>query len=384
MNLDIQNVTLTPPAPKNAVRRPLLTPLPEPGHFAMFVDNSSMEKFTTCPMSAYYYLVLGREAYARNAALTFGGALHAGLDLFLQFQWQKQQATDLASAPVIDDEYPRQLQAIENYFADNPAPLDDYRTVENCKEVMQHYRIRAAFPDYEWTICSDINGPLIERSFELPLGAVEVNADIKMPWLTNEQLVKVPGWVHLDSQTDHACHVSHIHIFWTGRMDAIAHCHGINRVIDHKTTSIMGDQFSQDFQLSNQVLGYVWAAQQVWPELNISGFCVNTIHFKKPSKSGASLTSGGVRGGAAPLAFERFYYQYSPERIQWWEHNALTLVEDFIHCLVRNYFPSHTKWCFGKYGKCSYHDVCSQDSADLRNSLIQSEQFKPVTWNPVR
>ncbi len=355
--------TLIPPAPSGA-RRPLLTPLPEPGHFMLVLDNSSAEKFVTCPQSAYNYLVLGREAHARNAALTFGGAVHAGLEKHL-----------LGEPPEVSD------AAVVKFFTDNPAPPDEYRTVENALAVMKHYRVQAMMPDYDWDVLSDEKGPLVERAFELPLGVLNVDAWISMPWLTEEQLDSLETvW---DNDRGVLVRVSAIHVVWSGRIDAGVRAHGMARVCDHKTTSIAGDQVIQDFHLSNQTIGYVWAAQQLWPEHAFSGFLVNFIHFKKPTGSGP-INAPGPRGGPPALNFFRAYFEYTPERLSWWAENALTIVEDFVHCLVRNHFPSHTKWCFGKYGMCPYHPVCTQDSEAMRTALIKSDMYRTVTWNPVR
>src|SRR6476659_5233354 len=60
--------------------RELLTPLSESGEYLLVIDNSSIETFTTCPTYAMYHLVYAREAHARNAALTFGGAVHVGME----------------------------------------------------------------------------------------------------------------------------------------------------------------------------------------------------------------------------------------------------------------------------------------------------------------
>jgi hypothetical protein len=62
-----------------------------------------MEHFTRCPTAGLYHLVHRREAYARNAALTFGGALHEAL------------AGLLRGRPDLEQD-----QAILQYFAENP------------------------------------------------------------------------------------------------------------------------------------------------------------------------------------------------------------------------------------------------------------------------
>ena len=365
MSFDLSLDTSAPvlPPPDASPRRQLLTPLPEPGHFLMVIDNSSCEKFVTCPQSAYNYLVLGREPHAKNAALVFGGAIHSGLEALLLGKSEDEQN-----------------QIILKFFADHPAPPDEYRTEANCLEVLRHYRQRSTFPDYEWQLQTDERGPLVERAFELPLGVVEVNDKVKMPWLSREQAeLLVANPYNADGEIE--IFVIKIHVAWSGRMDAIANVNGMNRVVDHKTTSIAGDQVIQDFQLSNQTIGYVWAARQLWPSLDVRGFCVNFIHLKKSVK-GCGLMDRGPRGGDPALNFFRAFFQYSDERLAWWHDNALTIVSDFIHCLARNSFPSHTKWCFGKYGKCPYHDVCCQDSAEVRSNMLRTEMFKNVTWNP--
>ena len=382
--LNLSSTTaLTDFTPKvEAKRRSLLTPIPDnPGHFLLVLDNSSLEKFTTCPTSAFYYLVKEREAQARNAALVFGGAVHAGLEKFLLRQWHGNIGA-LEEKAKIDRECGDAAQdsVIVSHFTANPAP-PDYRTVEVALEVLRHYRIRATMPDFDWTILADANGPIIERAFELPLGLVEVGDKIQMPWLTDAQYESTGGF-----WPDKAVFVSHIHLAWSGRIDALVHANGLARVCDHKTTSIMGDNFAQDFTLSNQVLGYVWAAQQLWPQHNVLGFVVNALHLKKPGTTGVytnGLMGSGPRGGPPPLDFQRFYFQYTQERLSWWEHNVRSILSDLVHCLVRNEWPSHTKNCFNKYGRCQYHTVCVQDSSEVRGNMIDSDMFKPVTWNPV-
>lgn len=374
LSLSLETSTALDPQPLTpSPRRKLLTPIPDaPGEFLFIIDNSSLEVFTTCPRSAFYKLVLGREAHARNAALTFGGALHEGLEKFLF--WQATGATPEEVGAATQD------QAILSFFTQNPAPPDEYRTVQNCLAVLAAYRQRAAMPDYQWEIKSDDSGPIIERAFELPLGVVEIDAYVNMPWLDEDQhtAMSFKGETNREGKV----YVRRIHVAWSGRIDAVTHSNGRVRVTDHKTTSIAGDSFVQDFQISNQVLGYVWAGRQLWPDLDISAFCLNAVHFKKPTGSGP-ITSPGPRGGPAALNFFRAYFDYSPERVESWATNCLSIISDFLHCVVRDYYPLHTKWCFGKYGMCPYHPVCTVDSEQVRLNLVQSDLYRPVTWNPV-
>lgn len=365
MSIDItlptSDVSTHPVDPIPRPRRELLTPLPEPGHFLLVVDNSAVETFTTCPRYAQYYLTFAREAHARNAALTFGGAVHKGCEAIELFEGHE---TIFSTETRIWTEADT-AQVVLKFFTENPTPPDEYRTPQNALELLAHYRVRKTFPDYHWNVLADEKGLLVERAFEVPLGVLEVNAEIQLPTWTEQRFVKC------------------IHIAWSGRIDLIAECNNKRRVVDNKTSSIGGDQFIQDFQLSNQTIGYVWAARQLWPDLNIDGFCLNAFHLKKPSP-GRSLVDSGPRGGQAPLQFFRAYFDYSESRIAQWEHNAMTLCEDFVHCLVRDEFPMHVKWCFNKYGKCQFHDICTIDEPDVRIRMLQSDAYKDVTWDPTK
>lgn len=350
MNLNFSVPTsssvLVAPDPKGK-RRTLLTAIPDlPGEFLLVIDNSTLETFTTCPKSAHWYLVFEREARARNSALVFGGAIHQALDAMLRGKSESDQN-----------------QALLNYFLANPVPITDYRTPETALEVMTHYRQRCLLPDYEWEILHDSRGePIIERAFEIPLFVLDVDAILHIP---NPIFVK------------------RLHIAWSGRIDVAASIRGEKRVVDHKTTSIGSDQFIQSFQLSSQTMGYDYTGQQLWPEHNFVGAAINAIWLKKPTASAPSLVSCGPRGGEPALQFFRSYYDYSPERLLWWKTNTLHIISDLVHSLARDYFTSHTKHCFNKFGRCQYHEVCTMDSSDAQLNLINSEMFAPVTWNPV-
>lgn len=358
--LDIPLSTVLKNAPESPVVRPrreLLTPLSEEGHYLLVMDNSAIETFTTCPTYAMNHLFYAREAHARNAALTFGGAVHVGTEHIERDEGRAVNAlheswseTDTA-------------QAVLRYFTENPSPPDEYRTPQTALELLAHYRVRKSLPDYQWEVLSDSQGLLVERAFEIPLGVLEVNATIQLPSWPEPRFVRV------------------IHVAWSGRIDLIANCNNKNRVVDNKTSSIGGDQFIQDFQLSNQTIGYLWAGRQLWPDLHLDGFCLNAFQLKK-HVPGRGLMDRGPRNGEPPLTFYRAYFDYSEARINQWQENAMVLVEDFVHCLVRNYFPMHTKWCFAKYGKCQYHDVCTMDDPEVRVRMLMSDAYKDVTWNP--
>jgi hypothetical protein len=135
------------------------------------------------------------------------------------------------------------------------------------------------------------------------------------------------------------------------------------------------------FILSNQFIGYVWAARQLWPDLDIGGACLNCWRLKRPAK-GLGITDKGPRGGEPALKFFRAYYDYSPSRITQWEKNMLQCISDFIHSLARDYFPMQVTGCFTKFGQCQYHDVCTMDDEKVRLRYLMSSAYRQVTWDP--
>src|SRR6266403_732591 len=90
MTIDISlPLSQTSVIPVEAVkpRREFLTHI-EADDYLLVMDNTAAEKVIRCPTAGYYYIIQGREPHAKNAALTFGGAIHAGIEHFLRDEGQ--------------------------------------------------------------------------------------------------------------------------------------------------------------------------------------------------------------------------------------------------------------------------------------------------------
>ncbi len=345
--IPLSDIKLIPPESPTAERRHLLTHIGG-DDYLLVMDNTAAEKIVRCETAGRFYLAFEREAHAKNAALTFGGAIHEGLEGFYIGQTDEQQNS-----------------RIVQYFTDNPSPPDEYRTPSIALEVMKHYRQQCLLrEDYKDETLRDSNGKLlIEVPFEVPLGVLVINQEIQLPVWDAPRFVR------------------EIHVAWSGRIDRPVSMNGVNRIQDHKTTSMGGDQYLQSFQLSNQTIGYLWAGRQMWPEFNLLGFNLNAIHLKKPTGK-VGLMERGPRGGEPALSFFRANFDYTAERVNQWPVNMLTLIEDWVHCFVRDYFPMRINHCFNKYGRCPYFDVCTVDNPETRVRFLQSDAFKDVTWDP--
>lgn len=312
---------------------PFLLPLGS-DNYEFRVDNSAKELFEECARAAEYYSVWRREAEGEKASLFRGHAIHHALAI--RRNWHLQNAPQNVWEP-------QQLAYILNVYKDKDFGPDEWRTAEHAVNTILEYN--KAWP-IEKEPFKVIRGS-VENPFKLPLGDAELNTNITS---------------HLGT-----FHVNKVSIFWTGILDARIN-YGSELVLDSKTTSILGEQFWDNFQLDSQMLGYVWSAKKLgWP---IDGYLVDAICGRKPTKSGK----------AHEFQRQRFFADQS--QIDEWEKDTFTLITDFLEHLCRGYFPKSPKWCFGKYGRCQFWKVCTQPVAH-RQGVLNSDLYKHVTWNPL-
>ena len=342
-HLDVSNVGPLPPDPKKVKRR-LLKKLEQDGHYLLMLDNSSTEKQNTCPRSAEYYLVRRRERFA-SSALIFGGAVHEGLENY--YLGKGKEGIH---------------QSIYDYFEKNPPAFSDYRTADRACELLDKYAKNYP-PSQEPFQIHVVDGkPCIEKPFRVPIGSQEIKK--RVPW-SEHMLVE-------DGEKTKATYIDTVHFMWTGKIDMVVKDHqGKTWILDHKTTSIAGPTFYQNFTLAQQMMGYTYATNYIYPEFGrCEGLFLNALICRKPTKTGTGF------------AFDRQQFHYSDEHIAEWKRDVMSIASGFLSHLVEGYFPKVTAWCMGKYGKCPYFDVCSL-SPDTRNVLLNSDNYAPVTWSPL-
>jgi len=329
--------------------RPLLTPHPTiPNDYVLQLDNTTSEYFQTCPRSAYYYTVLRRQSPGR-AALDFGGAIHAGLE-----ELYRTKFTSLDSA---------KLKTLQYFASKSYDPGDDYRTPFYATSVIEQYYNHYSLSDTISPVTLNDGTLAVERAFALNLGSFEVNATLPF---TRKQLLGVGC-----SDPDFHLFIATLHVQWTGKIDIISSdpFTSIPEIVDHKTSSMEGDNFYKEFILSQQTRGYCWAASRI---LNrpVRRFRVNALFIRKPTRTGKNVT------------FDRRAYTYQDSEIDEWETEIKQTLANYIHALTTNTFPRYTKWCVGKYGACQYHQVCSLP-AHSRDAMIASPCYTNVTWSPL-
>lgn len=308
----------------------------------LFIDNSTLEVFTTCPRQAEYYVCQKKEKAGERSALKFGGIVHKILE-----------ARYAAPTGFVSIETEQKMVAVcESEFASYIPSLEDYRNYGTAVNLIKEYN--SFYPSEPFKVLALDSKPLIEVPFACHLGTIEVNAELT---------VRQPdGFISLR-------YIKDLPIMWQGRIDMIVEHEGRLYLVDHKTTSMMGPTYFREFELSSQFRGYTWAAQQLLGR-PIAGAIINALGIRKPTKTGKAIE------------FERKTITFTPEALSEWQADTLHIVTDFIEMTRRQHMPQHTKWCVGKYGMCQFFDVCTLPS-DQRQQLLSTGDYKAVTWNPL-
>lgn len=318
--------------------KPFLIPTTEEGIYELEFDNTTKELFETCNRAGQYYKVLGRELDSERSALFAGGALHTALATRMEAQFYADRPTWRAKA---------ESDIIEAYMM-NPLSPEEWRTPELLIDTMEAYaRTYPLEAEPFHLLETPEHKPAVELPFHLLLGVAEINQEVEL----NGAKVFIKS----------------INCYFTGRIDAIVN-YDVPMVLDHKTTSMEGQSFYDDFIISGQMLGYTWASRQLgYP---VQGLVLDAIAWRKPTKSGKGTT------------FLRQRYFYTDEQVAEWKRDTFSHITDFLEHLCHGYFPKSPKWCFGKYGRCQYFSVCCESEAK-RLPMLNGPMFKDVTWSPL-
>ena len=383
------------------------------GSLLFRVDWSSIESLLSCNRSAEFKLVHSRQSGSR-AALTFGAAIHSGLEVWYRNKHKiRQWVYDVHSVPEENEEpklidslvlvpgngdyetnysvaakasipfelttqllLQRCYSAIESTFAASPPShfAPDYRTsdyaVQSFHSYISHYK------DEILTPFTHQDKPMVEFSFSFPLGKSELPTNVFQQWgfgtltdcgLTEGEKIR-QGQTHLP-----------IKIEWSGIVDMLAEINGSLYVVDHKTTSILSQDFFDGFEIAMQPVGYFAAMRAAFPELPIKGFLANVLACRKPV---AAFTKSGKPTSSKPFEAMRRQYAYSDWLVEEFKRDALAIVEELFANLTNSYFPRKTTWCIAKYGKCPFFDVCALPP-NQRMAMLKSDQYTNNTWRPV-
>lgn len=322
-----------------------------PNEYVCCIDWSSIESFTTCDRSAMWKLVYGRIG-RRGSALTFGSAIHKGLEMF--YDRGRSIIDNGEGADFMSDV----TAAVHAIFEAEPVDALEWRTPDLCLTQLTKYFTKHSKDDSHWRILHT------EQAFRLPICSIEVNDWARFP----------ANLLVVDSTDEREPNVAKIHFLWTGVIDLIINETTQTWIVDHKTTSIEGPSLWQSFELSQQFGGYLWAARELG--VDPAGIIANVIYSRPPAKSDAAQKTQAAK------AFTRQRYFARPDRIDEWRKEMIWILKGFVHALTTGEFAGKKQWCVGKYGTCPYFDVCCLPPAS-RLTMLATSQYEDNSWNPL-
>lgn len=360
-NIPLNDVSVRPTQSPGDFRK-LLQKTDEEGVYVLQIDNSSTELTTTCMRRALMGLLLGR-VQGDKPALTYGSGIHLAMEYFYEYRDFEDRDSLLLGM----------IEAGQKAFI-HDVPLEEWRTPDRLADALAFY-VKTNHED-PMTVVWEGASAQIERAFSLPLCQIDVGGKVPLcpKWDNDEPVFSttddfyealVDG--HLPGEVPV---IKKILVYWTGRLDMLAQQNERTWIVDHKTSSIMGSAFWNNFKISSQMRGYKWAADQIWPDHEIEGVCVNVIVGRRPTRTGTSDEH------------QRRFFHYPEWSIEEWKRETQTVVSDFIGCLLRGKFPQSTAWCVGKYGTCEYFDVCTVAPA-LRHLALNTGEFQDNVWSPL-
>jgi len=277
----------------------------------MIIDNFALSTHQTCPRKYQHRIIEGWSSRGDSSALVAGAALHAGLAA-----WNRGEGL-VAAFAAINEEWNKRP----------PLNVTDWRTLPKVLATMRQYADHWGQESFR-VVGLGTDQALVERAYTLDTG-------LTLP----------------DGEP----------IEYGGILDTVVEFNDAYYILEHKTTSVMGAGFWQQFKPNNQITGYIWAAMQL-SDKPIKGAIVNAI--------------GWFKAGATRL--ERQITTRTPEEIEEWKQNLVQVCAEIRGHTVGGYYPQRTAACT-IYGRCTYHGVCEQ-SPSIREALF-SQDFVADKWD---
>jgi len=154
---------------------------------------------------------------------------------------------------------------------------------------------------------------------------------------------------------------------YVGKIDRVIRAiDGYVYVNDHKTVSRMDAAFFRGFEMASQMLGYTKLVSE-FLGVRVMGVMVNAYNITPTGKTDK---------------FVRQYIDLPEERVETW---ATKTLPDQMNAILRAYetddWAMNHEACNGKYGLCSYFDVCTMP--ERRRASFLDLNFEIREWNPL-
>ena len=305
------------------------------------INSSSLSLLQECLRKSYYIFKKGFVTHNENTATLFGSAVHAALEVFYSGASKERKIPPNFSREMelwSKGEEPSTSKEFLVYraaqaFLEKASPLisledSNKRSVTGGMWTLEHYF--KTYIDDPYTVVRDSDGPMVERGCVFTL------------YEDDFLIVEYFGTVDVILKHERT---------------------GSILVTDHKTSSVVGQQFYNRLKPNHQYTGYLLAAREFFG-LDTDKFLVNCIEVKAKPKT--------ARG--TPPNFPRQVTVRTEE--DYAEFRAVVLYHARV--LAALWDKPEEEWTLGpvsscaSYAGCQYLRICSSPQ-NLRKNIINAE-----------
>jgi len=304
------------------------------------VNYSSLSIMQTCARKSYYFFEREFRSEHDSAATCFGGAIHKALEVFYTAPRSERnippkfnEYSDLMAfgTPAPSEHF---LYRAVEAFAKAASPLSalpdsDKRSISTGIWLLQNYF--RTYIDDPFEVLVDEHGPIVERTCS--------------------------RIIHEDDSLI-------IELF--GTIDVILKNVLTNVVLpcDHKTSSIVGNDFYNRLKPNHQYTGYFWLAKECLG-IEGDGFLVNCLQVKA-----RPLTARG-----SPPNFPRQVTSRSDHDVEEFKDALIDAVNTHLARKKSGKWPLSDVNSCSFYGGCTYLEVCSSPH-EVREAILRNKYGK--------
>lgn len=340
MEVKVDTSEIAPILIKTQPVKEMLSVREENGVRHVRINSSSLALLQECSRKSYYSLVEKWRSEVEGVATVFGSAIHKALEVFYKGEPSTRklptinQMELMAYGHRVDGEDTDLLLRATRAFVTEAQPLreladGDKRSIPNGVWILWHYYNTYLNDPYVAHV--DEHGPLVERDFTFRL-------------FESRDLI----------------------IDYFGRIDLVVRNieTGMIHVADHKTSSVVGDDFYNRLKPNHQYTGYLMGAQKCLG-LSTNEFLVNCIQVKPRPKT--------VRG--TDPHFPRQITTRDEGDFREFVDTVVHSVVNHLACAKSGIWPLGNVNSCTLYKGCQYLSVCAAPR-QLRENVLSSKFIK--------
>lgn len=301
------------------------------------INSSSLSIIQECLRKSQYSLIEKWRPETEPPATVFGGAIHKALEIYYSGTFEQRSLPKLETMIMmsyghrIEGEEENLILRATRGFIEKAQPLSllpetDKRSIQNGVWILYHYF--KSFIDDPYVAYVDESGPFVERPFTLRL-------------FEDEKLI----------------------VDYFGTIDLVVRHLKNNNILvcDHKTSSIVGNDFYNRLKPNAQYTGYLLGAREVFG-IETNAFLVSCLQVK----------SKPVTERGSPPHFPRQETTRDDADFAEFKDSVVWAVRSFLAARSSGIFALGNVNACAMYAGCNYLSVCSAPKS-LRENILKAK-----------